>query len=144
MSLNNPQALDDARQHAHQRTPQSAIESYQKIVEADPTDLNAINALGDLYANDGRILDAVALFSRVAAQYAEGGFTRKAIATLKKIITIDPGNTETEIKIADLYAHAGLPSEARQHYLQIAETLTRKEQTTKRWASIARWSISIR
>jgi tetratricopeptide (TPR) repeat protein len=55
--------------------------------------------------------------------------TRKAIATLKKIITVDPANIQTAIKLADLYAQAGLPSEARHHYVQIAEALTRKGMT---------------
>ncbi len=128
MSLNKSQALNAAKQYELQRNVQAAIDIYRKMIEDDPTDLTAINTLGDLYASTGLVREAIVEFSRAAAIYAEGGFTRKAIATLKKIIAIDPGNTETAIKLADLYALAGLPSEARQHYLQIAETLTRKGQ----------------
>ena len=128
MSLNKSQALNAAKQYVLQRNLQAAIEIYRKIIEADPTDLTATNTLGDLYASTGRVPEAIDAFSRAAASYTEGGFTRKAIATLKKIIAVEPGNTETAIKLADLYAQAGLPSEARQHYLQIAEALTRKGQ----------------
>ena len=126
MSLNKSQALDAAKQYVLKRDLHAAVEIYREIVEADPTDLTSINTLGDLDASTGRIQEAITEFSRVAAVYIDGGFSRKAIATLKKIIAIDPANTETAIKLADLYAQAGLPSEARQHYLQIADALTRK------------------
>jgi len=68
-------------------------------------------------------------FSRVADSYIESGLTREAIAALKKLIAVDSANTETATKLADLYAQAGLPSEARLYYLQIAEALTRKGRT---------------
>jgi TonB family protein len=129
MSFNKSQALNAAKQYVLQRNVQAAVEVYREIVEADPTDLTAINTLGDLYASAGRTQEAMDQFSRVADRYIESGFTREAIATLKKLIAVDSANTETATKLADLYAQAGLPSEARQHYLQIAEALTRKGQT---------------
>lgn len=129
MSLDKSQALNAAKQYVLQRNVQAAVEVYREIVEADPTDLTAINTLGDLYASAGRTHEAMDQFSRVADSYIEGGFTREAIATLKKIIAVDSANIETATKLADLYAQAGLPSEARQHYLQISEALTRKGQT---------------
>ena len=130
MSLNKSQALDAAKEYIVQRDVQAAIGIYQKIIEVDPTDLAVINTLGDLYVGSGRVLEAIALFSRVATGYSEGGFTRKAIETLTRIIALDPADSETAIRLADLYAQAGLPSEARQHYLRIAQTLTRKGQMT--------------
>lgn len=126
MALDKTEALNAAKQHVLQRNVPAAIDTYRKIIVADPTDLTAIDALGDLYASTGRVQEAIEEFSRLAASYSEGGLTRKAITILKKIITLDPGNTETAIKLAGLYAQAGLPSEARQHYLQIAEGLARK------------------
>lgn len=128
MSLNKSQALNAANEYALQRNVQAAVAIYQQIIEADPTDLAVINTLGDLYAGAGRVQQALAQFSRVADGYIAGGFTRKAIATLTKTIALDPTNSESAMRLADLYAQAGLPSEARQHYLQIAETLTRKGQ----------------
>ena len=131
MSLNKSQALNTAKQYVLQRNVRAAVEIYREIIEADPTDLDAINTLGDLFLSTGRPQEAIAQFSRVAVGYIEGGHTRKAIATLKKMIVSDPSNIETAIKLADLYAQAGLPSEARQHYLQISEALTRKGQTSE-------------
>src|SRR5262245_60790382 len=128
MSFNKSEALDAAKQYVLQRNLPAALQIYQRIVQADPADLSAKNTLGDLYASTGNIKDAIDHFSQLANIYINGGSSRKAIAALKKIIAVDPANIETAIKLADLYAKAGLPSEARQHYLQIAEALTRKGQ----------------
>ena len=129
MSLDKSQALTAAKQCVLQRDLPAAVEIYRKIVEDDPSDLTSSNTLGDLYVSTGQVQDAIAQFSRVAAIYLEHGFARKAIATLEKIIAVDPANTETATKLADLYVQAGLPSEARQHYLQIADALTRNGAT---------------
>jgi TonB family protein len=128
MSLNKSKALEEAKEFVLQQNLPAAVKIYREIIEDDPSDLDVITTLGDLYANSGRVSEAIALFSSVATMYAGGGFTRKAIVTFKKIITLDPGNYETAVKLADLYAEAGLPSEARQHYLQIAEALSRQGQ----------------
>jgi protein TonB len=129
MSFNKSQAQDAAKQYVLQNNVQAAVELYREIVEADPTDLTAISTLGDLYASAGRLQEAMGQFSRVADSYIESGFTREAIATLNKLIAVDSANTQIATKLADLYAQAGLPSEARLHYLQIAEALTRKGRT---------------
>ncbi len=129
MSLDKSQALNVANAYVLQRNLPAAVEIYRKLIESDPADLTVVNALGDLYASEGRVQDAITEFSRVAAGYAEGGLTRNAIATLKKMAAVDPANIETATKLADMYAQAGLPSEARHHYLQIAEALSRKGET---------------
>ena len=129
MSLDKTQALNAAKQYVLQRNVQAAVDIYQKVIKDDPSDLAVSSALGDLYVSTGQVQHAIAQLSRVADAYIEHGQARKAIATLKKIIAIDPANAATAIKLADLYAQAGLPSEARQHYLQIADALTRKGST---------------
>jgi tetratricopeptide (TPR) repeat protein len=128
MTFNKSEALETAKQYVLQRNLQAALEIYLQIVQVDPADLSARNTLGDLFASTGNIKEAINQFSQLATIYIDGGFSRKAITALKKIIAIDPANIETAIRLADLYAEAGLPSEARQHYLQIAEALTRKGQ----------------
>src|ERR1041384_5916061 len=109
MSLNKSKALEEAKEFVLQQNLPAAVKIYREIIEDDPSDLDVITTLGDLYANSGRVSEAIALFSSVATMYAGGGFTRKAITTFKKIITLDPGNHETAVKLADLYAEAGLP-----------------------------------
>jgi TonB family protein len=129
MPFDKSQALNAAKQHLLQGNTQAAISVYLKIIEDNPEDLPTINRLGDLYASEGRVQDAIYEFSRVADRCRAGGLTRKAIAVLRKLAALDPGNIETSFKLAEAYTQAGLPSDARQHYLQIAEDYTSKGQT---------------
>src|SRR5258708_3121505 len=101
MPFDKSQALNDAKQHLLQGNTQAAIRVYLKIIEANPEDIPTINRLGDLYASEGRVRDAINEFSRVADNCLAGGLTRKAIAVLRKIAALDPDNTETSFKLAD-------------------------------------------
>jgi len=125
MSFDKAKALTAAKRYMLQNNSQAAIEVFRQVVEAEPLDLSSINTLGDLYVRTGQIPEAVDQFSKLADAYLAEGVARKAIAVLKKIMSIDPANTGTWIKLADLYATAGLPGEARQHYLQIADAYSR-------------------
>jgi tetratricopeptide (TPR) repeat protein len=50
---------------------------------------------------------------------------------LKKISKLDPTNVETAMKLANLYSQQGLLVEARQQYLQVADSYARAGQTRK-------------
>ncbi len=131
MSLNKSKVLRTAEKYVLQGKIPAAIDEYRKVVEADPADLTTINTLGDLYVRAGKIQDAITNFSRIADSYREGGFTLKAIAMLKKISKLDPTNVETSMKLANLYSQQGLLVEARQQYLQVADSHARGGQTRK-------------
>lgn len=131
MSLNKSKTLRTAEKYVLQGKIPAAIDEYRKVVSADPGDLTTINTLGDLYVRAGRIQDAISNFSRIADSYREGGFTLKAIAMLKKISKLDPTNSETAMKLANLYSQQGLLVEARQQYLQVADAYARAGQTRK-------------
>ncbi|MFY9607939.1 MAG: tetratricopeptide repeat protein [Blastocatellia bacterium] len=131
MSLNKSKVLRTAEKYVLQGKIPAAIDEYRKVVDADPADLTTINTLGDLYVRAGRIQDAITNFSRIADSHREGGFTLKAIAMLKKISKLDPTNVETSMKLANLYSQQGLLVEARQQYLQVADSHARAGQTRK-------------
>ena len=131
MSLNKSKSLRTAEKYVLQGKIPAAIDEYRKVVEADPADLTTINTLGDLFVRAGRIQDAIQNFSRIADSYRETGFTLKAIAMLKKISKLDPTNVETAMKLANLYSQQGLLVEARQQYLQVADSYARAGQTRK-------------
>jgi tetratricopeptide (TPR) repeat protein len=131
MSLNKSKVLRTAEKYVLQGKIPAAIDEYRKVVDADPSDLTTINTLGDLYVRAGKIQDAITNFSRIADSYREGGFTLKAIAMLKKISKLDPTNVETSMKLANLYSQQGLLVEARQQYLQVADSHARAGQTRK-------------
>ncbi|PYP87368.1 MAG: hypothetical protein DMF61_10165 [Blastocatellia bacterium AA13] len=131
MSLNKSKVLRTAEKYVLQGKIPAAIDEYRKVVDSDPADLTTINTLGDLFVRAGRIPDAIKNFARIADSYKDSGFTLKAIAMLKKISKLDPTNTDTAMKLANLYSQQGLFVEARQQYLQVADAYARAGQTRK-------------
>ena len=59
---------------------------------------------GDAYRRAGETPLAVAQLGLAAAGYAKNGFLLKAIAVGKTLLQLDPGHTETQRMLVDLYA----------------------------------------
>ncbi len=97
------------------------VEKYEKILEEQPDDRSALNALGDLYAKRGDPDKACEYYLRVGALYAKDGFTLKAIAVYKKAQRAKPEQISTYLELADLYVQKGLIGEAKSNYLNAAE-----------------------
>ncbi|PID57845.1 hypothetical protein CSB45_06385 [candidate division KSB3 bacterium] len=97
------------------------VEKYEKILEEQPDDRNALNALGDLYAKRGDAEKACTYYLNVGSLYARDGFTLKAIAVYKKAQRARPDQISTYLELADLYVQKGLIGEAKANYLSAAE-----------------------
>ena len=97
------------------------VEKYEKILEEQPEDRNALNALGDLYGKRGDAEKACEYYLKVGALYARDGFTLKAIAVYKKAQRAKPDQISTYLELADLYVQKGLIGEAKSNYLSAAE-----------------------
>jgi tetratricopeptide (TPR) repeat protein len=113
-SIQKSRALSLADKHVREGEIHGAIDQYRQILEADPTDLPALNTLGDLWIRAGKIDEALSCFTQVAETYVEDGFTSKAIAVFKKMLRLDPVRPYTALKLADLCLKEGLLAEARQ------------------------------
>ncbi len=129
--MNKASALRIAEMHALKGEYLLAIAMYSKIAVTDPKDSTIINVLGDLYVRTGMIPEAIARFSQAAHLYIETGFTGKAVAVLKKVLKLEPGNLEATSELASLYWRQGLLAEARERYFLIAETYMRSGETDK-------------
>jgi len=128
MALNKAKVLKSAEKYVIQGKISHAISEYQKLIKEDPTDLPLVNTLGDLYVRIGNIPEAIKCFTRLAESYDNGSFVVRAIAMYKKVSKIDPGQLQALQRLADLYLRQGLISDARTHYLQVAETLLKKNE----------------
>ena len=126
MALNKAKVLKSAEKYVIQGKISHAIAEYQKLIKEDPTDLPLVNTLGDLYVRIGNVSEAVKCFTRLAESYDNGGFVVRAIAMYKKVSKIDPGQIQSLSRLADLYLRQGLNSDARAHYLQVADYLIKK------------------
>jgi len=126
MALNKAKVLKSAEKYVIQGKISHAIAEYQKLIKEDPTDLPLVNTLGDLYVRIGNVSEAVKCFTRLAESYDNGGFVVRAIAMYKKVSKIDQGQIQSLSRLADLYLRQGLNSDARAHYLQVADYLIKK------------------
>ena len=126
MALNKAKVLKSAEKYVLQGKISHAIAEYQKLIKEDPTDLPLVNTLGDLYVRLGNIPEAVRCFTRLAESYDNGGFVVRAIAMYKKVSKIDSGQIQSLSRLANLYLRQGLNSDARAHYLQVADYLIKK------------------
>ena len=129
MSFNKAKSLKTASKYVQQGKYQSAIEEYRQMAQADPADVTTLNTLGDLYVKVGQTSEAIASFMHIAEHYRVSGFYLKAIAMLKKVSKLDPGNIDVSLKLAALYAQQKLIVDARHQYLSVAEHYIREGQT---------------
>ncbi len=121
MSFDKSKAMRNAERYVAQGKIRSAIAEYKGVVENDPRDIATLNMLGDLYAKSAEKKDAVNCYLQVAEHYKTQGFAQKAIAVYNKISRIQPDSIEVSARLAELYKIKGSLSEARSHYMTLAE-----------------------
>ncbi len=129
MVLNKAKYVEAAQKHLGQGKIAHAIAEYEQILRADPKDQNALMTAGDLYVRLGDTSRAIPYFERLARLFLEDGFTSKAIAIYKKIVKLQPTETEPLERLADLYVQQGVLSEARPIFLQLAELHWKAKRT---------------
>src|SRR5437870_11384707 len=90
-----------------------AIKDSERLLDDNPTDVNTLTRIGDLWVRINRNDEAVKTFGKIADHYAKDGFFLKAIAIYKKINKLDPSKLDIYAKLADLYGKQGLAMEAK-------------------------------
>jgi tetratricopeptide (TPR) repeat protein len=98
-----------------------AIKEYERLLDDNPSDVNTLNRIGDLWVRINRNDEAVKVFGRIADPYSKDGFFLKAIAIYKKINKLDPSKLDIYAKLADLYGKQGLAMEAKSQYQVLAD-----------------------
>jgi len=93
-----------------------AIAEYRTVIEAEPTDWNTANTLGDLYYRAKQIDKATAEYYRIADHLAGEGFLPKAVALYKKILKIKPDEERAMWELGQISAKQGLLVDARMQY----------------------------
>jgi pilus assembly protein FimV len=131
MAFNKSKALENALKFLNQGKVAQAIGEYQLILRNDPKDQATLMTVGDLFARQGDMLQAVEYFERLAHVYLNDGFNSKAIAIYKKIAKLAPNELAPLERLADLYVQQGVLSEARPLFLQIAEAHLKANHSQK-------------
>ncbi len=131
MAFNKNKALENALKYLNQGKPAQAIGEYQQILRHDPKDQATLMTVGDLFARQGDMPQAIEYFERLAQVYLSDGFNSKAIAIYKKIAKLAPNELPPLERLADLYVQQGVLSEARPLFLQIAEAHLKANRAAK-------------
>jgi pilus assembly protein FimV len=131
MAFNKNKALESALKFLHQGKVAQAIGEYKNILRNDPKDQATLMTVGDLFARQGDMPQAIEYFERLAQVYLHDGFNSKAIAIYKKIAKLAPNELAPLERLADLYVQQGVLSEARPLFLQNAEAHLKANRAPK-------------
>jgi pilus assembly protein FimV len=81
-----------------------AIKEFQRIVDADPTDMRVWKKIGDIQVRAGDTRGAIKTYLRLSDDFFAQGFYSKALAILRQIQTLDANIEEVYLKLAEVYA----------------------------------------
>jgi tetratricopeptide (TPR) repeat protein len=106
-----------------------AIEEYLRLVEEQPGDVGAANALGDLYAKAGNRNLAVAQFVQIGDFHRDSGFVPKAVAFYKKALKVDPASDHALSQLAQIAVDQELFADATLYLNRLLQR--RREQNNE-------------
>jgi tetratricopeptide (TPR) repeat protein len=127
--MNLEKLKDSARKFEQKEDWRKAIEVYLKAIqqiesgaETSP-DLSLYNRVGDLYLKTNDTASAVRSYERAVDLYADQGFFNNAIALCGKILRVNPGRTQTYLKLAQLHARKNVVIEAKRNLIEFLERM---------------------
>lgn len=133
---------DAARKFEQKEDWRRAIEVYLKAIQqiesgkdASP-DLGLYNRVGDLYLKIGDTASAVRHYERAVDLYADQGFFNNAIALCGKLLRVNPGRTQTYLKLAQLHARKNVVIEAKRNLLEFIERMHAQGQLDEAFAAV--------
>ncbi len=110
-------------QYAHTGFTVKAIAIYKKLSKLSPNNTENTTKLAELYGQQGLYNDARAQYMQIADALLRSGDNNQAARIFQRILEMDPENTSTQSKLADLYMKLGRRDEARNIYYTAAESL---------------------
>jgi len=103
-----------------------AVALYKQIAKIDDKRWEIYEPLAELYERLGLTAEALAALQTAADAYRREGRRREALELLRKMASLDPTNTTSRLKIADLLVQAEMPDDALAEYEAVAEELERQ------------------
>ncbi|MGH7561150.1 MAG: tetratricopeptide repeat protein [Gemmatimonadales bacterium] len=116
-----------ARKYEQREEWRRAIDVYlQAIQEAEEAgegaqDPGLYNRVGDLELKAGDSPAGMRAYEQAAELYAEQGFFNNAIALCQKILRVNPGRTDTYLRLAQLHARKNFVGEAKKNLIEYIE-----------------------
>jgi tetratricopeptide (TPR) repeat protein len=102
-----------------------AVALYKQILKIDAARADVHVPLAELYTRLGLTSDAMASLQTAADAYHREGRKRDALELLRKMARLDPANTTSRLKIAELLQQAGMKDEALAELDEVAREVER-------------------
>lgn len=140
--MNLEKLKDSARKFEQKEDWRKAIEVYLRAIqqiesgaETSP-DLSLYNRVGDLYLKTNDTAAAVRSYERAVDLYADQGFFNNAIALCGKILRVNPGRSQTYLKLAQLHARKNVVIEAKRNLIEFLERMNGLGQLDQAFQSV--------
>jgi tetratricopeptide (TPR) repeat protein len=117
-----------AHQFAEQGFIPKAIAIYKKINRLAPSRLDIFERLGELYAEQGLVVEAKSQFQMLAEHYVKNEDFESAIRIHQRLGDIDPDDTTTRLKFADLLLESGEVEQAMAAYSDLGSALIKRDR----------------
>lgn len=115
-----------ASQYREEGFDARAVAVLKQILALDPKRYGARVELAELYQRMGLDSDALLAFQAAADGYYQEGRRREAVELLRRMVSLDPGNTTSRIKVAELLWQEGLVEDAATEFKGAAAELGRQ------------------
>jgi tetratricopeptide (TPR) repeat protein len=106
-----------------------AVAVFKQIQNLAPDRFESYEPLAELYQRMGLTAEAIAALQTAADGYHRQGKKRDALELLRKMATLDPTNTGSRLKVADLLRQEKLFDAAVEEYEEVAKELERQGVT---------------
>ena len=102
-----------------------AVAVFKQILNLDPKRYTTYVSLSELYQHMGLDAAAIGALQTAADGYHKDGQRREALELLRRMAALDPTNTTSRMKVADLLRQEGLEEEAVAEYEGVSAELLR-------------------
>ena len=103
-----------------------AVAVLKQILALDPKRHDSRVDLAELYQRMGLDSDALVAYQTAADGYYQEGQRKRAVEILQRMVSLDPGNTTSRLKVADLLWQEGLSEESISEFQGAADELARQ------------------
>jgi len=101
-----------AQQYRQDGFDARAVAVFKQILNLDPKHYAAYVSLSELYQRMGLDSEAISALQTAADGYHKEGRKAEALDLLRQTAALDPTNTTSRLKVADLLRQEGMDSEA--------------------------------
>ncbi len=118
-----------ADQFMHEGFDARAVAVFKQIQNLQPDTFSYHEPLAELYQRMGLTAEAIGSLEAAAESHRAAGQKQEALGLLRKMAAIDPSNTTSRIKVADLLQQEGMKEDAISEYDAVIVELEQQGDT---------------